>query len=70
MSVFFKNCPISQMNRLRHGLAISTSVCIFAGAVASSEVKQKLQEFVLTKKQREAAVKDMTNSPPQFRHPW
>ena len=40
------------------------------GAVASSEVKQKLQEFVLTKKQREAVAKDMSNSPPQFRHPW
>ncbi|KAK7109123.1 histone deacetylase 4-like isoform X3 [Littorina saxatilis] len=39
-------------------------------AVASSEVKLKLQEFVLTKKQREAVAKDMTNSPPQFRHPW
>ncbi|KAL8560905.1 hypothetical protein ACOMHN_035845 [Nucella lapillus] len=36
-------------------------------AVASSEVKQKLQEFVLTKKQREAVGKD---SPSQFRHPW
>lgn len=39
-----------------------------SGAIASSEVKQKLQEFVLTKKQREAAASNMTNSPPQFRH--
>ncbi|XP_076461218.1 histone deacetylase 4-like isoform X3 [Babylonia areolata] len=36
-------------------------------AVASSEVKQKLQEFVLTKKQREAVGKD---PPSQFIHPW
>ena len=35
------------------------------GAVASTEVKQRLQDFVLSKKQREAAVR---NSPPQFRH--
>lgn len=34
-------------------------------AVASTEVKQRLQDFVLSKKQREAAVR---NSPPQFRH--
>ncbi|XP_067649749.1 histone deacetylase 4-like isoform X3 [Haliotis asinina] len=40
-------------------------------AVASTEVKQKLHEFVLTKKQREAAVRELTTgSPPQFRHPW
>ncbi|XP_050419187.1 histone deacetylase 4 isoform X2 [Patella vulgata] len=39
-------------------------------AIASTEVKMKLQEFVLTKKQREQAVKDLNNSPPQFRHPW
>ncbi|XP_076467846.1 histone deacetylase 5-like isoform X2 [Babylonia areolata] len=38
-------------------------------AVASSEVKQKLLEF-LTKKHCEAVAKDMSNSPPQFRHPW
>lgn len=45
-----------------------TCCCCVPGAIASTEVKQKLQEFVLTKKQREAAaVKD---SPPQFRHPW
>ncbi|KAL4222959.1 Histone deacetylase 7 [Mactra antiquata] len=34
-------------------------------AVASTEVKQRLQDFVLSKKQREAAAR---NSPPQFRH--
>ncbi|XP_052810130.1 histone deacetylase 4-like isoform X2 [Mya arenaria] len=34
-------------------------------AVASTEVKLRLQEFVLTKKQREAVTH---NSPPQFRH--
>lgn len=28
--------------------------CAFAGAVASSEVKQRLHEFVLQKKQRES----------------
>ena len=39
-------------------------ICV-AGAVASTEVKQRLQDFVLSKKQREAAVR---NSPPQFRH--
>ncbi|XP_059177480.1 histone deacetylase 4-like isoform X3 [Physella acuta] len=38
-------------------------------AIASSAVKLKLQEFVLTKKHREA-VKDLNNSPPQFRHHW
>ncbi|XP_052246440.1 histone deacetylase 4-like isoform X2 [Dreissena polymorpha] len=36
-------------------------------AVASTEVKQKLQDFVLSKKHREAAAR---NSPPQFRHNW
>ncbi|GFN97366.1 histone deacetylase, partial [Plakobranchus ocellatus] len=39
-------------------------------AIASSAVKLKLQEFVLTKKHREAVVKDLNNSPPQFRHHW
>ncbi|RUS89050.1 hypothetical protein EGW08_003161 [Elysia chlorotica] len=39
-------------------------------AIASSAVKLKLQEFVLTKKHREAVGKDLNNSPPQFRHHW
>ncbi|XP_012935632.1 histone deacetylase 4 [Aplysia californica] len=39
-------------------------------AIASSEVKLKLQAFVLTKQHREAVVKDLTNSPPQFRPHW
>ena len=43
---------------------------IFAGAIASNEVKQKVHEFILSKKQREQAVKELTGSPPQFRHPW
>ncbi|XP_055893075.1 histone deacetylase 4-like isoform X3 [Biomphalaria glabrata] len=38
-------------------------------AIASSAVKLKLQEFVLTKKHREA-VKDLNTSPPQFRPHW
>lgn len=38
--------------------------CVPSGAVASTEVKQRLQDFVL-KKQRDAATR---NSPPQFRH--
>ncbi|XP_022251824.1 histone deacetylase 4-like isoform X3 [Limulus polyphemus] len=36
-------------------------------AVASSEVKQRLQEFVLSKRQREAAVGSTSNSPPNLR---
>ncbi|XP_076326697.1 histone deacetylase 4-like isoform X4 [Tachypleus tridentatus] len=36
-------------------------------AVASSEVKQRLLEFVLSKKQREAAVGSADNSPPNLR---
>ncbi|BFZ01040.1 hypothetical protein BsWGS_04077 [Bradybaena similaris] len=39
-------------------------------AIASSAVKLKLQEFVLTKKHREAVSKDLNNSPPQFRSHW
>ncbi|XP_041367724.1 histone deacetylase 4-like isoform X2 [Gigantopelta aegis] len=39
-------------------------------AIASNEVKQKVHEFILSKKQREQAVKELTGSPPQFRHPW
>ncbi|KAH7964954.1 hypothetical protein HPB49_002632 [Dermacentor silvarum] len=38
------------------------------GAVASSEVKQRLQEFVLNKKQREAAANNANTSPPNFRN--
>ncbi|XP_077555106.1 histone deacetylase 4 isoform X3 [Haemaphysalis longicornis] len=37
-------------------------------AVASSEVKQRLQEFVLNKKQREAAANNANTSPPNFRN--
>ncbi|XP_074658965.1 histone deacetylase 9-like [Tubulanus polymorphus] len=36
-------------------------------AVASTEVKLRLQEFVLKKKQQEAAMTNMRNSPPQLR---
>ncbi|XP_076360796.1 histone deacetylase 4-like isoform X3 [Tachypleus tridentatus] len=35
-------------------------------AVASSEVKQRLHEFVLNKRQREAASSSANNSPPNF----
>ncbi|XP_022235146.1 histone deacetylase 4-like, partial [Limulus polyphemus] len=35
-------------------------------AVASSEVKQRLQEFVLSKRQRETASSSANNSPPNF----
>ncbi|EEC18867.1 histone deacetylase 4, 5, putative, partial [Ixodes scapularis] len=38
------------------------------GAIASSEVKQRLQEFVLSKKQREAAANSANTSPPNFRN--
>ncbi|KAG8186124.1 hypothetical protein JTE90_022713 [Oedothorax gibbosus] len=37
-------------------------------AIASSEVKQRLQEFVLNKKQREAAVNSTNKSPSNFRN--
>ncbi|XP_040075757.3 histone deacetylase 4 isoform X1 [Ixodes scapularis] len=37
-------------------------------AIASSEVKQRLQEFVLSKKQREAAANSANTSPPNFRN--
>ncbi|KFM68134.1 hypothetical protein X975_27199, partial [Stegodyphus mimosarum] len=37
-------------------------------AIASSEVKQRLQEFVLNKKQREAAVNSTTKSPSNYRN--
>ncbi|CAG2122321.1 unnamed protein product, partial [Medioppia subpectinata] len=33
-------------------------------AIASSEVKQRLQEFVLSKKQREAAAANSANNSP------
>ncbi|GFU59775.1 histone deacetylase 4 [Nephila pilipes] len=37
-------------------------------AIASSEVKQRLQEFVLNKKQREAAVNSTNKSPSNYRN--
>ncbi|XP_042904634.1 histone deacetylase 4 isoform X2 [Parasteatoda tepidariorum] len=37
-------------------------------AIASSEVKQRLQEFVLNKKQREAAVNSTNKSPSSYRN--
>ena len=40
-------------------------------AIASSEVKQRLQEFVLSKKQREAAAANSANnSPPSNTRNW
>ena len=39
----------------------------FLGAIASMEVKAKLHEFVLNKKQREAQGGSVSGSPPQFR---
>lgn len=41
---------------------VPTESCV-SGAVASSEVKQRLQEFVLNKKQREAAAHSANTSP-------
>lgn len=42
-------------------------LCAILGAVASNEVKMKLQEFVLSKKQRDMHGSNLSNSPPQFR---
>ena len=44
------------------------NVVYVTGAIASSEVKAKLAEFVLNKKQREAHTGSLSGSPPQFRH--